>query len=233
MFSAATEMTLDPTGLLRVIPRLGDTSGRRKGCLAIYKCSSLKTFFKSIPFILVQAKVRTQSELQMFIYSFKIFFWCGPFYSFKIFFWCGPFYKSLYWICYNIASVFSCFCRRACETLVPWLRLPCPSSDPGVCSNSCPLHGWCHPTISLSVEPLLLLPSLFPSIRVFSNESVLHIWWPRYWSFSFSISPYNEHSGLISFRMDWLDLLAVQGTLKSLLQHHSSKASILLQDGEE
>ena len=76
-------------------------------------------------------------------------------------------------------------------------------------------------------HPLLLLPSIFPSIRVFSNESVLHIKWPKYWSFSFNISPSNEHPGLISFRMDWLDLLVVQATLKSLLQHHSSKASIL------
>ena len=76
-------------------------------------------------------------------------------------------------------------------------------------------------------HPLLLQPSIFSSIRVFSNESVLRIRWPKYWSFSFSISPFNEYSGLISFRMDWLDLLAVQGTLKSLLQHHSSKASIL------
>ena len=76
-------------------------------------------------------------------------------------------------------------------------------------------------------HPLLLPPSIFPSIRVFSNESVLHIRWPKYWSFSFSISPSNEYSGLVSFRMDWLDLLAVQVTLKSLLQHHSSKASIL------
>ena len=76
-------------------------------------------------------------------------------------------------------------------------------------------------------RPLLLLPSIFPSIRVFSNEPVLRIRWPKYWSFSYSISPSNEYSGLISFRMDWLDLLAVQGTLKSLLQHHSSKASIL------
>ena len=75
--------------------------------------------------------------------------------------------------------------------------------------------------------PLLLLPSIFPSIRVFSNESSFHIRWPKYWSFSFSISPCNEHSGLISFRMDWLDLLTVQRTLKSLLQHHSSKASVL------
>ena len=75
--------------------------------------------------------------------------------------------------------------------------------------------------------PLLLLPSIFPSIRVFSNQSGLHIRWPKYWSFSFNISPSSEYSGLISFRMDWLDLLAVQGTLKSLLQHHSSKASVL------
>ena len=74
---------------------------------------------------------------------------------------------------------------------------------------------------------LLLMPSFFPSIRVFSNESALHIWWPKYWRFSFNISPSNENSGLISFRIDWLDLLAVQGTLKSLLQYHSSKASIL------
>ena len=79
---------------------------------------------------------------------------------------------------------------------------------------------------SISCRPLLLLPSIFPSIRVFSNESVLCIRWPKYWSFSFSISPSNEYSGLISFRMDWFDLLAVQGTLKSLHQHHSSKASV-------
>ena len=79
-------------------------------------------------------------------------------------------------------------------------------------------HILCH--------PFLLLPPIPPRIRVFSNESTLHIRWPKYWSFSFSISPSNEHPGLVSFRMDWLDLLAVQGTLKSLLQHHSSKASI-------
>ena len=105
-------------------------------------------------------------------------------------------------------------------------RPPCPSPTPGVYSNSCPLSQWCHPTIS-SCHPLLLLPSIFPRIRVFSNESALRIRWPNDWSFSFNISPSNEYLGLISFRMDWLDLLAVQGTLKSLLQHHSSKASIL------
>ena len=100
----------------------------------------------------------------------------------------------------------------------------CSSPTPGACSNSCSLTQWCHPTISSSVVPLLLLPSIFPSIRVFSSETVLHIRWPKYWGFS--ISPSNEYSGLISFRMDWLDLLAVQGTLKSPLQYHSSKASI-------
>ena len=105
-------------------------------------------------------------------------------------------------------------------------RPPCPSLFSGVCSSSCPLNQWCHPTISFCC-PLLLLPSVFPGIRVFPNESALCIRWPKYWSFSFSISPSNEYLGLTSFRMDWLDLLAVQGTLKSLLQHHSSKASIL------
>ena len=105
-------------------------------------------------------------------------------------------------------------------------RLPCPSPTPGACSNSCPSGKWCHATI-LSCHPLLLLPSNFPSIRVFSNKSVLYIRWPKYWSFSFSISPSNEHSGLISFKIDWFGLLAVLGTLKSLLQHHSSKASVL------
>ena len=83
------------------------------------------------------------------------------------------------------------------------------------------------PSSRLILCRLLLLPPIPPSIRVFSNESTLHMRWPKYWSFSFSISPSNEHPGLVSFRMDWLDLLAVQGTLKSLLQHHSSKASIL------
>ena len=102
---------------------------------------------------------------------------------------------------------------------------PCLSPTPRVYSNSCPLSQWCHPTISSS-HPLLP-PSIFPSFRVFSNESALCIRWPKYWSFSFNISPSNEFSGLISFRIDWLDLLAVQGTLKSLLQRHSSKASIL------
>ena len=91
------------------------------------------------------------------------------------------------------------------------------------------VHQVVMPSSSLILcHPLLLLPSIFSSIRVFSNESALHIRWPKYWSFSFNISPSNEHTGPISFRMDWVDFLAVQGTLKSLLQHHSSKASILL-----
>ena len=97
-------------------------------------------------------------------------------------------------------------------------RLPCPSSTPGACENSSPLGQWYQSNHLLLCRPLLLLPSIFPSIRVFSNESVLCIRWPKY---------SNEYSGLISFRIDWLDLLAVQGTLKILLQHHSSKTSIL------
>ena len=105
-------------------------------------------------------------------------------------------------------------------------RPPYPSPTSRVYSNSCPLSRWCHPSIS-SCRPLLLLPSILPSIRVFSNESVLHVRWPKYWSLSFNSSPSNEYSGLISFRTDWLDLRAVQGTLKSLFQHPSSKASVL------
>ena len=105
-------------------------------------------------------------------------------------------------------------------------RPPCPSPTPGVHSDSCPSSWWCHSAIS-SCCPLLLLSPIPPSIRVFSSESALHMRWSKYWSFSFIVSPSNEYSGLISFRMDWLDCLVVQGTLKSLHQHHSSKASIL------
>ena len=119
---------------------------------------------------------------------------------------------------------------QSCPTLWPHelqhARPPCPSPTPRVHPNPYPWSRWCHPTISFC-HPLLLLPSVFPSITVFSNESTLLMRWPKYCSFSFNISPSNEHLGLISFRMDWQDLLAVQGTLKSLLQHHSSKASIL------
>ena len=102
-----------------------------------------------------------------------------------------------------------------------YTRLPCPSLSPRVCLHLSPSN---HLILCC---PLLLLPSIFPSIRVFSNELPFPIRWPKYWSFSFSISPSNQYSGLISFRIDWFDLLAVQGTLKSLLQHHSPKTSIL------
>ena len=99
-------------------------------------------------------------------------------------------------------------------------RLPCPSPTPGVHSNSCPSSRWCH----LILCRPLLLPAIPPSIRVVSNESTLCLRWPKCWNFGFSISPSKEHLGLISFRMDWLDLLEIQGTLKNLLQHHQFKS---------
>ena len=135
------------------------------------------------------------------------------------------------WINSNLKLFHSCSVVQLCLTL-------CDTMD-------CSIPGFLSFTISQSLHkrmsiysvmpsnhlilchPLLLLPSIFPSIRIFSKESVLHIRWPKYQSFSFSISPFSEYSGLISFRIDWFDLLAVQGTLKSLLQHHSSKPSIL------
>ena len=108
-------------------------------------------------------------------------------------------------------------------------RPPCPSPTPRACPNSCPLSRWCHPTISSSVVPFSSFPQSLPASGFFSNESVVRIRWPKYWSFSFSISPSNEYSELISFRMDWLDLLAVQGTLKSCLtpQFKSINSSVL------
>ena len=132
-------------------------------------------------------------------------------------------------LCYVISSV-QLSCSVVSDSVIPWTTAHQASLS---ITNS-----WSPPkpmSIRLVMpsnhlilcHPLLLLSSVFPSIRVFSKESVLHIRWPKYWSFRFSISACNEHSGLISFRMDWLDLLTVQGTLKSLLQHHSSKASIL------
>ena len=145
-------------------------------------------------------------------------------------YWC---YRLIYalkgdlgnFVLHSISSV-----TQLCPTL--WNPMECSTPDfpvlptPGACSNSCPLSWWCHPTIILC-HPLLFPPSIFPSNRVFSSESVLCFRWPKYWSFSFSISPCNEHSGLISLGIDWFDLLAVQVTLKSLLQHHSSKVSII------
>ena len=120
--------------------------------------------------------------------------------------------KSLYYLSgTNIYVVweYTSSVAQSCPTLQPHElqhgRPPCPSPTPGVYSDSCPLTQWCHPTIS-SCHPLSLPPLIFPSIRVFSNESVLRIRWPKYWSFSFSISPSNEYSGLTSFRMDWLYL---------------------------
>ena len=119
---------------------------------------------------------------------------------------------------------------QLCLTLQPHglqhTRAPCPSPALGLKLMS--IESVMPSNQLILCCPLLLLPSVFPSIRVFSNESVVRSMWPNYWSFSLNISPSNEYSGLISFRIDWLDLLAVQGTLKSLLQHHSSKASILL-----
>ena len=122
------------------------------------------------------------------------------------------------------------FSRSVILTLQPCrlqhARLPCPSLSPRVSSNSCPLSQWCHPAILSSVVPFSC-PQSFPASGSFSSESALHIRWPKYWSFNFSINPSNEYSGLVSFRIDWFDLLSVQGTLKSPLQHHSLKASIL------
>ena len=101
-------------------------------------------------------------------------------------------------------------------------RLLCPSLSPGVCSNSCSLSWWCYPTISSSVAPFSFCPQPFPASGFFPmKHQFLHIRWPQYWSFSFNISPSNEYSGLTAFRSDWFDLLAVQETLHSLLQHHS------------
>ena len=129
-------------------------------------------------------------------------------------------------------SVFQCqfSCSVVSASLWPHgvqhAKLPCPSLSPGTCLNSYPLSWWCHPTISSSVGPFSFCLWSFPASGSFP-KSQFFIMWPKYWSFNFRLSPSNEYSGLISFRMDWLDLLAVQGTLKSLLQHHSSKASIL------
>ena len=119
---------------------------------------------------------------------------------------------------------------QSCPTLcdpMKHARLPCPSPTPRAYSNSCPSSCWCHPTISSSVVPFSSCRQSFPASGSFPMSQFFASGWPKDWSFSFSSSPLNEYSGLTSFRMDWLDLLAVQGTLKSLLQHHSSKVSTL------
>ena len=135
----------------------------------------------------------------------------------------------VYCLCFLVFFFFPFSCSGVSNSLWPHglqqARLPCPSLSPGVCSNSCPLSQWCHPTISSSVIP-------FSCLQIFWHQSLFKWVSSSYQGvkvlgFSFSISPFNEYSGLISFRIDWLDLLAIQGTLKSLLQHHSSKASIL------
>ena len=125
-------------------------------------------------------------------------------------------FSSIAQLCQTLYDPWTEECKASLSITNSWSLLKLMSIESVMSSNHLIL---CH--------PLLLLPSIFPSIRVFSNESDLPIRWPKYWSFSFNISPSNEHSGLISFRMDWLDLLAVQGPLKSLLQHHSSRASVL------
>ena len=108
------------------------------------------------------------------------------------------------------------------------IRPLCPSPSPEVCPSSCPLHWWCHPAISSSDTYFYFCLQFFPASGTFSNESAVHIRWPKYWNFSFSISPSSEYSGMISLKIDWFNLIAVQGTFRNLLQHHSLKASILL-----
>ena len=134
---------------------------------------------------------------------------------------------TCFWVIFDLLNHGCCSVAHSCPILcdphgLQHTRLSCLSLSSGVCSNSCPL-SWYH----LILCPLLFLLSLFPIIRIFSSALALHIRWPEYWSFSFSISPSNEHSGLISFKIDCFVLLAVQGTLKSLLQHHRSKGLIL------
>jgi len=138
----------------------------------------------------------------------------------------SPFYRLIQVSCTTCCLSCCSSVAKSCLTLLtPWTAAPCSSLSPGVWSNSCPLSWCCYLTISSSATLLLLLLSILPSIRVFSNESAPCIRWPKYWSFS--ISPSNEYSGLISFRIDWFDLLAVQEILQSLLQHHNSKTSVL------
>ena len=134
-------------------------------------------------------------------------------------------------VVFNTFSHQSVSVTQSCLTLQPhglhYARLPCPSPTPRACSNSCPSTQWHHPTISSSVIPFSSCLQPFPASGSFPVSQFFAIRWPKYWSFSFNISPSNEYSRLISFRIDWFDLLEVQGTLKTLLQYHSSRASIL------
>ena len=136
------------------------------------------------------------------------------------------FIKSFSSVRFSSVQLLSCVWLFATSWL-QHISPPCPSPTPGVHPDSHPLSQWCHPAVSPSVVPFSSCPQSLPASESFSNESTLRMRWPKYWSFSFSIIPSKEIPGLISFRMNWLDLLAVQGTLKSLLQHHSSKSSIL------
>ena len=141
--------------------------------------------------------------------------------------------SNLVWSGYENSWMVYCCCSvtRSCLTLqshgLQHTRLPCPSPSPGVCSNSCPSSWWCHSTTSSSVIPFPSCLQSFPASGSFPMSQLFTPGGQSIGSFSFSICPFNEYSGLISFRIDWLDLLAVQGTLKSLLQHHNSKTSIL------
>ena len=142
-----------------------------------------------------------------------------------------PFRGKLEYLDYQFSSVQFSPVTHSCLTLcnpmkLQYPRLPCPSPPPRTCSYSCPSSWWCHPNISSSIIPFPPA-SIFPGIKIFFNESLLHIKWPNYWRFSLNISLSNEYSGLIIFTIDWLDLLAIQGTLIRLLQHHSSKTSII------
>ena len=173
-----------------------------------------------------------QGNFILLIFQYEILFW-GPF-SVHVLFYIHQYNSSSYNLPHHrsyLRNLLLFSCSVMSDSLWPHglqhARLPCPSLSPGLCSNSCPLSWWCHPTISSSVSPLLLLTSIFHRVRVFSIELALCIRWPKYWSFIFRISPSSEYSGFISFRIDWFNLCVVHKTLRILLQHHSSKASVL------
>ena len=161
-------------------------------------------------------------HLSSFYLLKSIFSVCGPWESLWLL---ARFFLFLQTVQFSSVQLLSCVWLPATYES-QHARPPCPSPTPRVYSNSCPSSWWCHRAISSSVVPFSSSPQSLPASGSFP-VSQLCMMWPKYWSFSFTVSPSNEHPGLISFRMDWLDLLAVQGTLKSLLQHHSWKASIL------